>query len=98
MNLALQVGAFIGIFHHLAVRAQLDHNRGGTDITAFLDCLVGRQERFVLHQLETAGMINQRITGNTGLGMVRSGETAVDNQQLAVCLDRVSPWMERTGT
>ena len=33
MNLALQVGAFIGIFHHLAVRAQLDHNRGGTDIT-----------------------------------------------------------------
>ena len=82
MDLALQVGAFVGILYHLTVGTQFHYDRGGTDITPLFDGLVGRQERLMLHQLETAGVIHQRITGNPRFGMVRPRETTVDHQRL----------------
>ena len=89
MDLTLQVGSLVGIFYHLTMGTQLNHNSRGADITAFFDSLVGRQERFVLYQLEPAGMVHQRITGNTCFRVISLGKAAVDDQQFPVRLNRI---------
>ena len=43
----------------------------------------------MLNELETTGVIDQGITGDTGLVVIGFRETTIDDHQLAICLDRV---------
>ena len=66
------------------------HNLGGTlDVGTLLDGIFGTGKRFVLYQLETTGMVYQRVAGDTRLVVLCLGETTVYHHQLAVCLDRI---------
>ena len=87
VNLRLDYLPFVGVFDIHSVAAHLNYLDGAFDVVALLDCFVGAAERLVLHQFQAAGMENQRVAGNTGLWLVGFGETAVDYQELAVCLD-----------
>ena len=86
-DLLLQLFPLVGVLHHLPVRAQLDDDGGGSDVGAFLDGLGGGLERLVLHEQEAARMVDQRVSGDARLRVVRPGEAPVDDQQLAVRLD-----------
>ena len=43
----------------------------------------------MLHQLESTGMIDQGITGNACLRVVRTREAAINHQHLPIGLDRI---------
>ena len=87
--LLIEVLTYIRIgYQHSAVRHF--YNLGGTlDVGTLLDGIFGTGKRFVLYQLETTGMVYQRVAGDTRLVVVCLGETTVYHHQLAVCLDRV---------
>ena len=92
MDLLLQVRPLVCVLDHLAVGVQFDDDGGRTDVFALLDGLVGRQERFVLYQLETAGVIDQRIAGNPSLRMIGFLEPAIDHtNNLPLALIGFSP-------
>ena len=89
MDLLLQVHSLVCILDHLAMGVQLHDDGGGADVLAFLDGLVGRQEWFVLHELEATRMVDQGITGNACLRVVGLGEASVNDKQFAVRFDRI---------
>ena len=73
-------------YQHSAVRHF--YNLCGTlDVGTLLDGIFGTGKRFVLYQLETTGMVYQRVAGDTRLVVVCLGETTVYHHQLGCDLD-----------
>ena len=84
-----EVLTYVGICHEHAAIGHL-HNLGGTlDVGASLDGILHTGKWLVLNQLESTGVIYQGVAGDARLIMVCLGESAVDDHQLAVRLDRV---------
>ena len=83
VDLRLEFFAFVGVAHLLAVIRQFNYLRGAEDIGGRRYGLFGGDEWFMLHQLQTAGVINQRVAGYTGGVVICPCETTVDYQQQA---------------
>ena len=63
------------------------HNlRARLDVRSVANGLFGAGEGFVLYELESAAVIDQRISGNAGGLVVGAGEAAVNHHQLSASL------------
>ena len=88
-DLLAQLDTYVGIgYQHPAVRHLYDLC-GALDVGTSLDGILSACEWLVLNELETTGVIDQGITGDTGLVVIGFRETTIDDHQLAICLDRV---------
>ena len=88
-DLRLQFVAAVGVGHEHPVGRHFHYLRGALDVgSAFYG--VGRAgERLVLHELEAAAVVYERISGNSRFVVVGLAESAVDYHQLAAGLDWV---------
>ena len=88
-NLSIEFLAFIGVGHQHTVGGHLHDLCGRLDVGASQDGIFRAGEWLVLYQLEATAVVDQRVAGNASLLVVSLRETAVDDHQLAVGLDRV---------
>ena len=69
-NLLAQLPAYVGICHEHASVRHFHNLCGALDVGASQDGILCTGEGFVLYQLESAGVINQGVSGNTRLVVV----------------------------
>ena len=82
-----QFGTLVGVFHHHALRVELDKERGRLDVQSLFDGFLATLEGFVLHQLEAVRVIDQGVAGDARLRLVGFGKATVYHQQLTAGLD-----------
>ena len=89
INLLFELFSYIGVAHPHTALAQFENDVGRDNVDTVFDGLLSRLERLVLHQLQTPRMEDERVAGNTGLGLVGLGEATVDYQQFTAGLDGI---------
>ena len=88
-NLHAQFGTDVGVVDHGALTGHLDDLRGTLDVRPVADGLFRGGEGFMLHQLESAAVVDEGVAGDASRVVVCFGETAVDDHQPPVGLDGV---------
>lgn len=87
--LCAELLTFVGVSDEHTVGGELDELGSGLDIEAPFDSVARVHKWFMLNELETTAVVNQRVACDACLLMVSLGESAIDHHQFAVSLDRI---------
>ena len=91
VDLGLKLAPLVGVAHALAVVRQLYDLRGADDVVGRCDGFLRGGERFVLDQLESAGVVDKGVSGYAGGAVIGLGEPSVNYQQTPVGPDGTLP-------
>lgn len=97
LDLAADLGSGIGVAHHAATVCLVKTVGLALDVHVACECLGNRRKGPVRLETAAARARDERIAGDTRLGMVGAAEAAIDDQQLALGADGCSPLVVLTA-
>ena len=87
-DLLTQDTSGVGVINRLTAGNFLYNQNLRMDITSGADRFLSGGERLMVYELESVRVGDQGITCNSGCGLVGTGETSVNDEELTAALDR----------
>ena len=87
-NIRFKFSSAVRISDELPLRRSLNDHTVGVNVTLILDRRLGRLKRLMRRKNQSVRIVNQCISGDSGLLLVSARETTINNENLSSTLDR----------